>query len=103
QLLKDAHSLVKVYDLAGRELYDVELPGLGQASGFFGDSDDRETFFAYTDFLTPTSIFRLDIASGRVSTFRAPRLPIDTSQYLTEQVFYRSKDGTRVPMFITRK
>lgn len=103
QLLKDAHSLVKVYDLTGRELYDVELPGLGQASGFFGDSDDRETFFAYTDFLTPTSIFRLDIASGRVSTFRAPRLPIDTSGYLTEQVFYRSKDGTRVPMFITRK
>jgi prolyl oligopeptidase len=76
---------------------------LGFTKGFDGAVDDTETFFSYTDFLTPTSISRLDVATGEVSLFRAPTLPVDTSAYVTEQVFYESKDGTRVPMFITRK
>ena len=76
---------------------------MGQAIGFYGDVSDGETFFAYTDFLTPASISRLDVASGAISSFRAPKFAADLSGYVTEQVFYPSKDGTRVPMFITRK
>jgi Serine proteases of the peptidase family S9A len=103
QYLEDAHSVVRVSTLDGQPLYQVELPGLGLARGFLGGVTDRETFFAYTDFLTPTSISRLDVVTGEVSLFRAPKLALDMSAYVTEQVFYRSKDGTRVPMFITRK
>lgn len=101
--LEDAHSVVRVSSLEGKPIYDVKLPGLGLAKGFGGAIDASETFFSYTDFLTPLSISRLDVATGEVSLFRAPKLPVDTSAYVTEQVFYESKDGTRVPMFITRK
>jgi prolyl oligopeptidase len=103
EYLQDAHSVVRTLDLSGKPLYDVKLPGLGRAGGFFGDVKDSETFFSYTDYLTPASIWRLDVASGAVSMFRAPKVAIDTNAYVTEQVFYRSKDGTRVPMFITSK
>ncbi len=103
QYVKDAYSLVTVSDLKGRFLYDVKLPGFGQARGFSGDVGDPETFFSYTDFLTPGSISRIDVASGRIDVFRASKITADTSPYVTEQVIYRSKDGTRVPMFITHK
>ena len=103
QYLEDARSVVRALDLNGKPVYDVKLPGLGQAVGFSGDVDDDETFFAYTDFLTPTSISRLDVRSGQATVFRAPRFTADLSAYVTEQLFYTSKDGTRVPMFIVRK
>ena len=103
QYLQDAYSVVRAFELDGRGVYEVKLPALGQAAGFYGDVEDDETFFSYTDFLTPTSISRLDVASGEVSLFRAPSISADTSAFRTEQVFYRSKDGTRVPMFITRR
>ena len=103
QYLEDARSVVRAVDLNGKQLYDVKLPGLGQAVGFSGDVADDETFFAYTDFLTPTSISRLDAAIGGTSVFRAPKFAADLSAYITEQVFYRSKDGAQVPMFITRR
>ncbi len=103
QYLQDAHSVVRAAELSGKALYDVKLPGFGQANGFYGDVDDGETFFSYTDFLTPTSISRLDVATGAVSVFRAPQVAFDASAFVTEQVFYRSKDGTRVPMFISSK
>lgn len=103
QYLRDAHSVVRALDLNGKPLYDVKLPGFGTASGFFGDVKDGETFFSYTDYLTPASISRLDVATGEVSLFRAPKVAFDQNAYVTEQVFYRSKDGTRVPMFITSK
>lgn len=103
QYLQDAYSVVRVFDLNGQVQYDVKLPGLGTAMGFTGDATDTETFFAYTDYLTPTAISRLDIASGETQLFRAPRLATDTSQFVTKQVFYKSKDGTAVPMFITHR
>lgn len=103
QYLRDAYSAVQVMDLQGRTLYDVKLPGLGQAFGFSGDVMDDETFFSYTDFLTPSAVSRLEISTGAVSLFRAPKIAARTDDFVTEQVFYRSKDGTRVPMFITRK
>lgn len=98
--LQDAHSLVRVFDLNGKAQYDVKLPGLGSAEGFHGDARDTETFFAYTDFLTPMMVLRLDLATGETEVFRAPKLTADTSQFEVKQVFYSSKDGTRVPMFI---
>jgi prolyl oligopeptidase len=101
--LQDAHSLVRVFDLEGKFQYDVKLPGLGTAEGFHGDVRDTETFFAYTDFLTPMMVVRLDLATGETSVFRAPELPVDTSQFVVKQVFYTSKDGTRVPMFIAHR
>jgi prolyl oligopeptidase len=103
QYLKDAYSLVRVADLNGRPLYDLALPSYGQAVGFHGGVDDPETFFGYTDFLTPGSISRLDLTTGKSSEFRSARIAADTGAYVTEQVFYASKDGTRVPMFITRR
>jgi prolyl oligopeptidase len=103
QYLKDAHSVVRVSSLQGKPLYEVELPGLGNADGFFGDVEDTETFFSYTDFLTPASISKLDLATGKTSLFRAPSVSFDASKFVTEQVFYQSKDGTRVPMFITHR
>lgn len=103
QYLKDAYSVVTVTDLKGQSLYELKLPGYGQAAGFAGDANDPETFFAYTDFLTPGSISGLNVATGRISAFRASKIAADTSSYVTEQVFYRSKDGTRVPMFVTHK
>jgi len=103
QYLQDAHSVVRAMDLDGKPLYDVKLPGIGRATGFFGDVRDGETFFTYTDYMTPASISRLELATGEVSLFRAPKVSFDKSAFVTEQVFYTSKDGTRVPMFITSK
>src|SRR5690606_1025247 len=94
QYLQDAHSLVRVFDLQGKEQYDLELPGLGQASGFLGSPRDKHTFYAYTDFLTPATISRLDVASGKTQVFKKAAFAADTSGFITEQVFYESKDGT---------
>ncbi|HEU4531825.1 MAG TPA: prolyl oligopeptidase family serine peptidase [Steroidobacteraceae bacterium] len=101
--LHDAHAQVKVVDAAGRPRPDLSLPGLGKVEGFTGSQDDPETFFSYTDYLTPAAIYRYDVATQKLDVFRRPRVEADTSVYVTEQVFYRSKDGTRVPMFITRR
>ena len=101
--LKDAHSEVKVFDLHGRYLREVELPGLGTAMGFGGLRRDKETFFQYAGFATPGTIYRYDVASGESTVFRKPALKFNPDDYETRQVFYSSKDGTRVPMFITAK
>ena len=101
--LHDAHSLVKVFDASGQVLNEVPLPGRGTADGFLGHGNKPETFFSYSDYLTPTSIYRYDVAANRVELFRTPKIAADTSRFRTEQVFYTSKDGTRVPMFITHR
>lgn len=101
--LHDAHARIEVFDLAGSPLRDVALPGLGSASGFGGDRSDTETFYAFTSFSVPTTIYRYDLTTGRSTVFRKPEVDFDPDAYVTRQVFYRSKDGTRVPMFITHK
>jgi prolyl oligopeptidase len=102
--LKDAHSAVRVFDLAGKFIREVELPGLGTATGFNGHRSDRETFYAYTSFTTPMRLYRYDVSSGTSTLFRAPKLAFNPDDYVTRQVFYSSKDGkTRVPMFITHR
>ncbi|MFQ5634872.1 MAG: prolyl oligopeptidase family protein [Gammaproteobacteria bacterium] len=99
----DAHSAVRTFDLDGSRRADIALPGKGAVRGFEGRADDEETFFSYTDFTTPRSIYRLDIASGAAEAVRVPAVDIDPAVYRTRQVFYSSRDGTRVPMYIVHR
>ena len=99
--LVDAHSMVQVYDEKGKFIRDVDLPGLGTASGFIGFRSDRVTFYTYSGWTMPPAIYAYDIASGASTVYHKPRIDFDTSQYTTEEVFYTSKDGTRVPMMIS--
>jgi prolyl oligopeptidase len=101
--LKDAHTQVKLYDTKGRFVREVELPGIGTATGFNGKRKDKETFYSFTGFTTPTTVYRYDTASGKSTIFRQPRVDFNPNDYETRQVFYTSKDGTRVPMFITHR
>jgi prolyl oligopeptidase len=101
--LKDAHTVVRVFDLRGRHIRDVEFPGLGTASGFAGKRADKETFYSFTSFTTPATIFRYEVASGTSRVWRRPKLQFDPNDYETTQIFYKSKDGTRVPMFLSHK
>ena len=98
--MQDAQTIVKVFELDGRQTGTVNLPGIGTAYGFNGKFDDPETFFSYTSYDTPTTVNRLDVESGEVSVFRRPQVDFDSDEYVVKQVFYASKDGTRVPMFI---
>jgi len=97
----DAISQVKQYDLDGNLIRDIELPDLGSASGFGGKKEQEEVFFTFTNYRIAPAIFSLDPESGDVSLYRASKSPFDGNDYQTEQVFYTSKDGTRVPMIIT--
>ncbi|MEH2456766.1 prolyl oligopeptidase family serine peptidase [Nostoc sp.] len=101
--LKDAHSQIKVFDLKGAFVREVELPGLGSAGGFGGKRNDTETFYSYTSFTTPGTIYRYDMITGKSTIFRQPQVDFNPADYETKQVFYHSKDGTKVPMFITHK
>jgi len=101
--LKDAHTLVRVFDLKGRQVRDVELPGLGTAAGFSGRRKDKQTFYLYTSFTRPSTIYRYEIASGQSVVWRQPKLKFHPDDYETTQVFYTSKDGTKVPMFLSHK
>ncbi len=101
--LRDAHTQVCIYSLDGKLEKELELPGVGTAAGFGGEMKDDETFFAYTSYTYPTSLYRYDIKTGRTSLFKKPDVKFNADDYETKQVFYASKDGTRVPMFITHK
>jgi prolyl oligopeptidase len=106
--LKDAHSQVKVFAWDGRAIRarlvrEIVLPGLGTAMGFGGKRTDTETFYSFTSFTVPNAIYRLDLATGESSLFRTPKVDFQPADYETRQIFYRSKDGTRVPMFLTHK
>jgi prolyl oligopeptidase len=102
-VMKDAHSQVRVYSREGKPAGEISLPGLGTAFGFGGKREDTETFYAYASFNTPTTIFRYDLKSGQSQVFKAPKVKFEPSQYETKQIFYMSKDGTRVPLFISHK
>jgi prolyl oligopeptidase len=101
--VRDAHSVVRLYETDGKLVGDVPLPGLGTADGFPGEGRDTETFFSYTDYVTPTSIYRFEPRTNTVTPWRMAKIPAQTDVYVTEQVFYNSKDGTRVPMFLTHR
>ncbi len=101
--LKDAHTQIKIFDLNGNFVREVALPGLGSAGGFGGKRYDRSTFYSFTGFTTPPTIYRYDMVSGESSIFRQPQVDFNPDDYETKQVFYRSKDATQIPMFITHK
>ncbi|MFZ0538222.1 MAG: prolyl oligopeptidase family serine peptidase [Candidatus Sulfotelmatobacter sp.] len=103
EYLKDARTEVRVHDLDGKLLRSIDLPGIGTAEGFTGKREDKETFYAFTSFTVPTTIYRYDPEKGASSVFRQPKVDFDSSRYETKQVFYKSKDGTRIPMFLTYK
>ena len=101
--LKDAYTQIKIFDLTGAFVRTVELPGIGSAGGFDGDRTDTETFYSFTSFTVPTRIYRYDLTTGESTLFREPSIPFDPDAYETQQVFYPSKDGTQIPMFLTAK
>ena len=101
--LKDARSAVMLFDTRGKLEKELPLPALGSVWGFSGDRKDKETFYLFTSFLYPTTIYRYDFKTGESSVFRQPKVAFDTSNYVTRQVFYKSKDGTRVPMFLVHR
>ncbi len=103
QYLKDAHSQVKLFAVDGKPLGEVEFPGLGTASGFGGRREDKETFYSFTSFTSPARIFRYDVATGKSTLYKSPKLAFNPDDFVTEQVFYTSKDGTKVPMFLSYK
>jgi prolyl oligopeptidase len=101
--LKDAYTQVRIHNTAGKLLTEVPFPGIGSAGGFGGKAKDKETFFFFTGFTTPTTIYRYDMTTGKSTIFRQPKVEFNPAEYETKQVFYKSKDGTKVPMFITHK
>ena len=103
QYLQDAHSEVDLYAPDGTAKGQLKLPGLGSVLALSGRNDTPEIFYSFASFLYPTSIYRFDMKAGDTASFFTPKVPFDPSQYETNQVFYTSKDGTRIPMFIVAK
>lgn len=99
--LHHAHSRLVVYDLRGQLVRSIELPGHGTVAGLSGGRKDDDTFFLYTSFTNPGAIYRHHLPTGESSLFRQPGLRFDPAAFVTEQVFYPSKDGTQIPMFIS--
>ena len=98
--MHDAHSRVMTYALDGAKRREVVLPGAGTASGFDGAADERETFYSYTDLITPPTVYRYDLDSGSSTVFHASRVAFDRAAFEQRQVFYAGKDGTRIPLLL---
>jgi prolyl oligopeptidase len=100
EYLVDAKSEVRTFTLAGRRTGAVRLPGIGSTGGFAGDQSSSETFYSFASYNRPAATFRYDSATGRSTIFAQPRLHFDPAAFTVRQVFYNSKDGTRIPMFL---
>ena len=103
QYLEDAQNKVAQYDLDGKKVRDVELPAIGTVGGFGGEKEDTELYYVLTNYTSPATIYRYDLATGESTLYKAPEVRFDPSLFVTEQIFYTSKDGTRVPMFVTHR
>ena len=101
--LKDAKTQVKVHAIDGRLMREVQFPGIGSATGFTGKRTETETFYSFSSFATPPSIFRYDLLTGESKLLRRASVKFNPDDYEVKQVFYSSKDGTRVPMFVAHK
>jgi prolyl oligopeptidase len=101
--LKDASTYVRQYDYKGKLERDIELPGIGSAGGFGGKVNETEDYYSFTSFTTPGTIYKLDIATGKSTLYAQPKVDFNPADYETKQVFYTSKDGTKIPMFIVHK
>ncbi len=102
EYMRDASSRAVYHDLDGNPIGSLDLPGIGTIAGLGGDPGDSETFYSFTSFNQPGAIYRLDIETGESQVFAQPEVSFEPNDYQVEQVFYNSKDGTRVPMFIVR-
>ena len=101
--LHDASSAVKFYDLSGKFLNDLKLPGIGTIDGVSGKRDENQAFYSFSSYTRPTTIYQLDVKTMKSTIFKAPKVDFNSDNYITKQVWYTSKDGTKVPMFITMK
>ncbi|WP_394906649.1 prolyl oligopeptidase family protein [uncultured Mesonia sp.] len=101
--MKDAVSMVKQYDYKGKLIREVELPGVGTVNGFGAKKEDKELYYSFTNYVTPGSIYKYDIEKGNSEVFNTPKIDFNPEDYESKQVFYTSKDGTKVPMIITHK
>jgi len=99
----DVKSQVIQYDLTGKKIREIKLPAIGSASGFSAEQNDKELYYTFTSFTYPNTIFKYDIASGKSELYWKPEIDFNPEDYITKQVFYKSKDGTKIPMFITYK
>jgi prolyl oligopeptidase len=103
EYLKDARSVVRMFALDGKPMGELPLPGLGSVDGFGGKRTDTETFYRYDSYTTPATIYRYDFATGKSEVFKKPTVDFDPADYETTQAFVPSKDGTKVPVFVTHK
>ncbi|MDQ3017073.1 MAG: prolyl oligopeptidase family serine peptidase, partial [Bacteroidota bacterium] len=101
--LIDAKSAVKQFDFSGKLERDIELPGIGTVAGFGARKEDKDLYYSFTSFTYPSSVYHYDIASGKSTLHIQPKVEFDPEQYETKQIFYTSKDGTKIPMFIVHK
>lgn len=101
--LKDATTQVKQYDRAGKFEHDIELPGVGSAGGFSAKKEENDLYYSFTNYVNPGTIYKYEIASGKSEIYKKPEVQFDPTKYESKQVFYTSKDGTKVPMIITYK
>jgi len=101
--LQDAHTVIKIFNLDGSLVREVDLPEIGSAGGFGGKRQDIETFYTFTSFTTPNTIYHYDMVTGNSTLYRRPQVDFQPDAYEIKQVFYPSKDGTSIPMFITHK
>ncbi|MBK6916761.1 MAG: S9 family peptidase [Deltaproteobacteria bacterium] len=101
--LDNAQSRVAIHRVDGSLERELELPGIGTVAGFGGKRSDRETYFSFTGFATPTEVWRLDPTTGATTPWRKPKVAFDPADYVTEQVFYKSADGTTIPMFVSHR
>ena len=107
QYLRDVHAAVESYSLEGKLINKVELPGIGSASGFHGKADDTQTFYSFTNAVTPTNIYSYDVATGKSTLLRRSNIDFDPSNYVAEQVFYNQQrwhqgaDDPRLPQRLT--
>jgi prolyl oligopeptidase len=101
--MADAHTALRLYSRAGAKLKDLSLPALGTVAGFSGKRSHKEGFYAFTSYTYPATIYRYDFAKGESTIFKQPTVDFDAAKYETVQVFYPSKDGTKIPMFLTHR
>ena len=101
--LKDAVNKVYQYNMAGKQVREVQLPGLGTASGFSGKKEEKETYYVFTSYVNPATIYKMDLASGKTTVYKESKVQFKPADFESKQVFYTSKDGAKIPMLITYK
>lgn len=99
--LRDAVSYIKQFDLNGQLIREIELPGPGTAGGFSGKKSDKDVYYSFTNYTTPTVMYKMDPETGKAEIYKKPEVRFNSDSYVSEQVFYESADGTKIPMIIT--